>query len=405
MQSAVDRQTFDEVMVPDCTPEAVIPVRGHGSWLQDQDGREYIDLSGGGGAAVLGHCHPVLVETLHDQARTLWHLNRNWTHEPALRLAQQLCAATFADRVLFCNDGADANEMAIELALRHAHRSGNGHKTRIVSFQGASHGQTLLTLSLARARSGSLTDVLAHQITQLPFNRADALATIPSPETAAIIVEPIQADGGVRPADPAFLHQLREFCDQHDALLIFDEVQSCMGRTGQLFACMHSGVVPDILTCARALGGGLPLAALLTHRALAEGVGQPLQPDNCVCGTPLACHIASRILELVSEPAVLQGVNERHQQLISGLQMINRETGLFQDIRGRGLLVGAVLGHDWQGRASELVQQAQQQGVLIQNAGPDVLRFSPSLIIDPEDLDQGMERFYHALRQRLQLTR
>jgi len=401
MRQSVDRQTFDEVMVPGSLPGAMIPVRGKGSRLWDQQGRDYIDLAGGSTATALGHCHPSLVDALCEQASTLWHLSRNWTHEPALRLAQQLCAASFADRVLFASSGADANEAALKLARNYALENYGAEKQQVIAFKGASHGQSLLTLSLGNHTQADVpSSTLDADIVHLPFNHIAELENTVSGRTCAVIIEPIQADGGVVPAHPEFLHRARELCDQSEALLIFDEVQTGIGRTGQLFAYMHSGVIPDILTCARALGGGFPIAAMLTHRHLANHF-----PHNghqaSGAGNPLACRVASRVLELISEPAVLQGVHERHQWLRHELEQINQQLALFQDIRGEGLLLGAVLSAPWKGRANELIQAAQMSGVLIQSAGPDVLRFTPALIIDEDDLALGIERLTLALQQRV----
>lgn len=394
MQHPVDRQTWHEVMVPNEQPGTLIPVRGNGSRLFDQQDRDYIDLTGGGGANLLGHCHPTLVDTLSEQARTLWHLSHGWTHEPALRLAQQLCAATFADRVLFNNTGTDANEAALRLALHYSQQQ-RPEKRNLIVFQGACHGQSLLMDALSDNHSAAESP-LQGQITRLPFNKPEALNTAINADTAAVMVEPIQTEGGVRAANPEFLHALREHCDRHDVPLIFDEVQTGMGRTGRLFAYMHSGVIPDMLTCARALGGGFPLSALLTHRLLSDSC--PLHRyQHGGAGNPLVCQVASRILELVSEPSILQGVQERHLLLRNHLITINQHSGVFQDIRGQGLLIGATLNHAWQGRAMEIAQSAEHQGVLVLTSGDSVIRFSPSLIIDPQELHHGMERLQLAL--------
>ncbi|MBY4676476.1 aspartate aminotransferase family protein [Marinobacterium arenosum] len=405
MKRPVDRQTFDEVMVPNYAPSDVIPVRGQGSRVWDQYGREYIDFAGGIAVNVLGHCHPVLVDSLCEQAHQLWHLSNVWTNEPALRLAQQLCAATFADRVFFANSGAEANEAALKLARKYAHDHYGPDKHQIIAFSGAFHGRTLFTASVGgQAKYSEGFEPLPGGILHLPYNDIAALEEAISNHTCAVIVEPIQGEAGVLPADPAFLRRARELCDQYHALLIFDEVQTGVGRTGVLYAYMDYGVTPDILTSAKALGGGFPVAAMLTHQEIAAAFTLGSH-GSTYGGNPLACRVASRVLELVSDPAVLQGVRERHQWFREGLQEINRELSLFSDIRGKGLLIGCALNSRWQGRARELLNAAQSMGVMLLIAGPDVLRLAPSLIIPQEDVELGLERLKRALALRIAADR
>jgi acetylornithine/N-succinyldiaminopimelate aminotransferase len=267
----VTRQTFNEVMVPNYQPAELIPVRGAGSRFWDQQDREYVDFAGGIAVNVLGHCHPQLVAALQAQSQKLWHLSNVMTNEPALRLAQKLCEATFAERVFFCNSGAEANEAALKLARRHAHT--RPRKNEIISFLNAFHGRTLFTVSVGGQEKYTRGfEPLPGAITHLPFNDLAALESAISERTCAVILEPIQGEGGILPADPAFVRGARALCDRHGALLIFDEIQTGVGRTGTLYAYEGLGVTPDVLTTAKGIGGGFPLGAMLTTAAIAESL-------------------------------------------------------------------------------------------------------------------------------------
>ncbi|MFC3854080.1 aspartate aminotransferase family protein [Salinispirillum marinum] len=390
-----NRAVFDQVMVPNYSPVSVIPVRGEGSRLWDQEGREYIDLAGGIAVNALGHCHPELVQALKDQADKLWHLSNVYTNEPALSLAQKLCELTFADKVFFANSGAEANEAAFKLARRYAWNKVGEEKHEIVSARGSFHGRTLFTVSVGgqekytegfRPAPGGITHV--------PYNDIAALEAAVSAKTCAIVLEPVQGEGGVRPADQAYLEAARRLCDEHDALLVFDEVQTGVGRSGQLYSYMTYGVTPDVLTTAKSLGGGFPIGAMLaTDKAAAcLVVGTH---GSTYGGNPLACAVAGKVLDIVSQPSVLAGVTARHQRLKNHLQEINSRHGVFADIRGQGLLMGAELSDAWKGKAKDFVNAALEEGVMILVAGPDVLRMAPSLVIPEADIDaamQGLER-------------
>jgi len=399
MRHHVDRQTFDQVMVPNYAPGEIIPIRGQGSYLWDQEGRQYIDFAGGIAVNALGHCHPELVEVLHRQSEKLWHLSNVWTNEPALILAQQLCAATFAEKVFFANSGAEANEAAFKLARKYAHDHFGEKKHHLISFEGSFHGRTLFTVSVGgqpNYRHGF--HPVPEGIHHLPFNDIDALEATISEQTCAVVMEPIQGEGGVITADTSFMQKARELCDRYQALLIFDEIQTGMGRTGSLFAYMEAGVTPDILTTAKALGCGFPIAAMLTSSEVASSfrVGSH---GSTFGGNPLACRVASRALELVGEAELLHGVMERQQMLFEGLAHINTEYPLFSEVRGKGLLIGARLHDQYCGRARELLCAAQENGLMILIAGPDVIRLTPSLIIPQQDIEEGLRRLRLAAEQ------
>ncbi|AQZ95113.1 aspartate aminotransferase family protein [Halopseudomonas phragmitis] len=393
----VDRSDFDRVMVPNYAPVDMVPVRGLGSRLWDQQGRDYIDLAGGIAVNALGHAHPGLVEALTEQAGKLWHVSNVLTNEPALRLAAKLIEATFAEKVFFANSGAEANEAAFKLARRWAHETAGPDKHEIIACTNSFHGRTLFTVSVGgQPKYSQGFGPAIEGISHVPYNDLTALEQLMSARTCAVVIEPIQGEGGVIPATDAYLQGVRALCDKHNALLIFDEVQSGMGRTGKLFAYMHSGVVPDILTSAKSLGGGFPIAAMLTSDRIAQHFGVGTH-GSTYGGNPLGCAVAERVLDIVNTPELLQGVDARHQLLAEGLMALSAEFPVFEQIRGRGLLIGAVLTEAWRGRARDIQEAAQRHGLLVLQAGPDVMRLAPSLVIPEADIREALQRLRAAL--------
>jgi len=398
-QPPITRELFNEVILPIYAPAQFVPIKGQGSRVWDQQGKEYIDFAGGIAVTALGHCHPALVEALQKQSEQLWHLSNIYTNEPALRLAQKLTAATFADRVFFANSGAEANEAAFKLARYYATNKISPYKTKIIAFHHAFHGRTFFTVTVGgQPKYSDGFGPKPADIVHVPFNDLDAVKAVIDDHTCAIVVEPIQGEGGVTPATPEFLAGLRELCDQHQALLVFDEVQTGMGRTGKLFAYEHSGVVPDILTTAKALGGGFPVSAMLTREEIAQVMTAGTH-GTTFGGNPMACAVAEASLEIINDQQLLDGVEQRHQWFIDGLEKINQQYHLFAAIRGQGLLIGAQLTPEHAGRMREIIQAAAEQGLLILSAGSDVLRFTPSLIIPEQDVQQGMTKLRQAIAQ------
>lgn len=394
---AVTRQSFDDWMIPVYAPADFILVRGEGSQVWDQQGKSYIDFAGGIAVNALGHAHPQVLAALVEQAGKLWHLGNGYTNEPVLRLAKQLIDATFADKVFFCNSGAEANEAALKLARKYALDSGKREKNQIVAFNNAFHGRTLFTVSAGGQPKYSQDFApLPGGITHTPFNDLAAAEQVINDHTCAVIVEPIQGEGGVVPAQPQFLQGLRELCDRHGALLIFDEVQTGVGRTGSLYAYMNYGVVPDVLTTAKALGGGFPIGAMITTDKLAKTLGVGTH-GTTYGGNPLAAAVAGVVFSLINTPEVLDGVKQRLEWFIAGLTEINLQYPIFSEIRGAGLLIGCVLNPEYAGRAKQLTQLANEEGVIALIAGPDVVRFTPSLIIPEQDVKEGLARFARAV--------
>ena len=337
------RADFDRFMMPNYAPVDMVPVRGQGSRLWDQEGREYIDLAGGIAVNSLGHAHPELVEVLVQQAQKLWHVSNIMTNEPALRLAAKLVAATFAERVLFVNSGAEANESAFKLARRWAHDNFGADKHEIIACSNSFHGRTLFTVSVGgQPKYSQGFGPAISGISHVAYNDIAALEAQISERTCAVVLEPVQGEGGVIPASAEYLQAVRARCDKHNALLIFDEVQSGMGRTGKLFAYMHTGVTPDILTSAKGIGGGFPIAAMLTTDKVAPALSVGTH-GSTYGGNPLGCAVAERVLDIINTPQLLDGVAERHAVLHNGLRVLADELGVFSAIRGQGLLLGAVL--------------------------------------------------------------
>ena len=396
-QPAITRATFDEVILPIYAPAEFIPVKGKGSRVWDQQGKEYIDFAGGIAVTALGHCHPALVAALHQQGEMLWHTSNVFTNEPALRLGRKLVEATFAERVVFMNSGTEANETAFKLARHYAVTRHSPYKTKIIAFHNAFHGRSLFTVSVGgQPKYSDGFGPKPADIVHVPFNDLQAVKAVMDDHTCAVVVEPIQGEGGVTAATPAFLQGLRELCDQHQALLVFDEVQCGMGRTGSLFAYMHYCVTPDILTSAKALGGGFPVSAMLTTHEIASAFHAGSH-GSTYGGNPLACAVANAAFDLINTPAVLDGVSAKRELFVKHLQRLDAEFDLFSDIRGMGLLIGAELKPQHKGRARDFLYAAADAGVMVLNAGPDVMRFVPSLIIDEQDITEGMARFAQAV--------
>ena len=393
MSLSITRENFDEWMMPVYAPAPFIPVRGEGSRLWDQQGKEYIDFAGGIAVNALGHAHPALREALNDQASKFWHTGNGYTNEPVLRLAKKLIDATFAERIFFCNSGAEANEAALKLARKYAHDRFGSQKSGIVAFKNAFHGRTLFTVSAGGQPAYSQDFApLPPDIRHAVYNDLDSASQLIDDTTCAVIVEPVQGEGGVVPATNTFLQGLRELCDRHNALLIFDEVQTGVGRTGELYAYMRYGVTPDLLTTAKALGGGFPIGALLATERCASVMTVGTH-GTTYGGNPLATAVAGKLLEIVNTPEVLNGVKQRHDWFVERINAINERFGLFSEIRGLGLLIGCVLNAEFAGKAKLNSQEAAVAGVMVLIAGANVVRFAPALNVSEEEIATGLDRF------------
>lgn len=397
MSSDLERR-YRSVMMPTYDPLPILPASARGSIVTDIEGRDHVDFAGGVAVTGLGHCHPALVAALKTQADTIWHLSNTFANEPALVLAERLTELTFADRAFFSNSGAEANEAALKLARRHAHVTHGPHKHEIVGIEGSFHGRTFFTV----ATGGTPTHAAGYGplpagIVHTPPNDIEALEAAVSDLTCAVILEPILGQGGVLPLDRAYIAAARDLCDAHDALLIVDEIQCGVGRSGALFVHQQMGITPDILTTAKALGGGFPIGATLATEAVSS-VFTPGSHGSTFGGNPLACAVANAVLDEVTRPELLSNVAARHDQLITGLDEIGTETGLFTEVRGAGLLLGIVLAEEYAGRARDVQLAALEAGVMILTAGPRVLRLGPALNLTEAEAEMGLRGLARSAR-------
>lgn len=394
----VTRQTFDEVMVPVFAPSEVLPVRALGLDLWDQEGRQYLDFTAGIGVTSLGHANPDVVETLCMQAKKLWHVGNGYTNEPVLQLARLLTDVTFADRAFFCNSGAEANEAAFKLARKYAHTRYGSEKSRIVSCVNSFHGRTLFTVSVGgQPKYTEGFEPLPPELFHIPFNDIDAARAAIGADVCAVVVEPVQGEGGVLPATPEYLKALRELCDASDALLIFDEVQCGMGRTGELFAYMGYGITPDILTSAKALGNGYPVGAMLTTNDVASAFTVGAH-GTTYGGNPLAAAVAMKVVQTINSPEFLARVRQAGSTLVQKLEAVAHDyPPMVAQVRGSGLMLGIVLADAWRGKAKDIVKAAEAQGLMLLMAGPDVVRLLPALVVSDAQIDEADRRLRRAL--------
>ncbi|MCH2056386.1 MAG: aspartate aminotransferase family protein [Thalassotalea sp.] len=393
----VNRELFDDVMVPNYAPSKVIPVRGEGSRVWDQEGKEFIDFAGGIAVNCLGHCHPALVSALKEQGEKIWHLSNVMTNEPALRLAKKMTDSTFADKVYFANSGAESNEAALKLARRWALDNFGEHKSQIISFKQGFHGRTFFTVTVGGQTAYS--DGFGPKpgdVVHAEYNDLASFKELISDNTCAVMMEPLQGEGGIVSPTQEFVEGVRELCNQHNALLIFDEVQTGVGRTGELYAYMGLNVTPDILTTAKALGGGFPIGAMITTTDIAKHLKIGTH-GSTYGGNPLACAVAEAAFDTVNDKAVLDGVKAKEQLYFDGLKAINEKYNVFKEVRGKGLLIGAVLTDEYQGKAKEFLVAAMEEGVMTLVAGASIVRFAPSLIIPDADIAEGLARFEKAV--------
>jgi len=386
----VTRQTFDEVLVPTYAPAAMVPVRASGLDVWDQEGKHYLDFTSGIAVSSLGHCNPVVVEALTRQANTLWHVGNGYTNEPVLRLASSLIEATFADRAFFANSGAEANEAALKLARKYAHGKFGPHKSRIVSCYSSFHGRTLFTVSVGgQSKYTEGFEPLPPSINHITYNDIDSARAAITDDVAAVIVEPIQGEGGVIPGDIEFLKTLRELCDQTGALLVFDEVQSGVGRTGTFYDYMNTGVTPDILTSAKALGNGYPIGAMLTTNEIAQALNVGSH-GTTYGGNPLATTVALAVVEQINQPAFLERVRAASAKVFANLEKLVADyPQLFAKARGKGLLIGVPMADAHKGRSKDYTKVCEKLGLMLLIAGPDVVRLAPALVVSDEQIAEA----------------
>ena len=369
-------------------------VRGEGAWLTTTDGERYLDFTAGVAVNALGHAHPHLIEALTEQAKALWHVSNLYRIPQAERLAERLCAATFADLVFFANSGAEAMECAIKVARKYHAANGNPDRFRIITFEGAFHGRTLATLA-AGGQKKYLEGFgpVAEGFDQVPFVDIEAVKRVIGPQTAAVLIEPIQGEGGVRVAPPQALQALRKLCDEHGLLLVLDEVQCGVGRSGELFAHQRIGIKPDIMGIAKAIGGGFPLGACLATAEAAKGMTTGTH-GSTFGGNPLAMAAGNAVLDVVLAPGFLDHV--RHCAVLFNQRLAelkDRYANVIAEIRGEGLLLGLRAVRS----SAELVDEFRAEKLLTVAAGDNVVRLLPPLIIAEAEIAEAVARIDRAL--------
>src|SRR5712691_5049689 len=367
--------------------------RGEGAWLVATNGERYLDFTSGVAVNALGHGHPHLVEAITAQAKKVWHVSNLYRIPESERLADRLCAASFADVVFFGNSGAEAMELAIKMARKYQSANGKPERYRIITFEGAFHGRTLATLA-AGGQQKYLDGFgpVVEGFDQMPFGDLDAVKRSIGPQTAAILIEPVMGEGGVRVVAPEFLRALRGLCDQHGLLLVFDEVQTGIGRTGDMFAYQHTGVTPDIMALAKALGGGFPLGACLASAEAAKGMITGTH-GSTFGGNPLAMAAGNAVLDVVLADGFLDRVRRTALVLKQKLAEIkDRYPAVIAEVRGEGLLVGlrAVV------PSGELVDELRAERMITVAAGDNVVRLLPPLIVSDEEIAEAVRRIERA---------
>ena len=367
--------------------------RGEGVWLFTADGERYLDFTSGVAVNALGHAHPRLVKALEEQAHKVWHVSNLFRIPEGERLADRLCEATFADFVFFQNSGTEAIECAIKMARKYQAVSGRPERFRIITFEGAFHGRTLA--ALAATGNKKYLDGFGPPVEgfdQVPFGDLEAVKKAIGPETAAILIEPIQGEGGVRVVPPPFLRALRKLCDDKGLLLIFDEIQTGFARTGDLFAYEHSGVTPDVMAIAKALGGGFPVGACLGTAEAAKGMTAGTH-GSTFGGNPLAMAVGNAVMDEMLSPGFIEHVRDTALLLKQRLAEIkDRHAGVIAEVRGEGLLVGLRMVPP----AGEMVDELRAEKMLTVAAGDNVVRLLPPLIIGENEVTEAVARIDRA---------
>ncbi|MBT3265943.1 aspartate aminotransferase family protein [Candidatus Poribacteria bacterium] len=370
-------------------------VRGEGAYVWDADGARYLDFLGGIAVNALGHCHPAVVDAITEQAKTLIHCSNLYYIEPQVRLAKLLVENSFADQCFFCNSGAEANESAIKLARKYAQDQGHSGKYEIVTMDQSFHGRTMATITAtAQPRYHVGFEPMLEGFSYVPYNDLDATRAAVSDKTCAILVEPIQSEGGVNVAEDGYLEGLREIADANDALLIYDEVQTAMGRLGTLWGYESFGVVPDVVTMAKALGGGAPIGALLTTEAIAQSLG-PGTHASTFGGNPLVSAAAHATLKTILDEDIPSHVAEIGAYLEEAMLGLRDEFDCITQVRGRGLLRGLEVSIDGNPVAAKCIEN----GLITICTNNNVLRFLPPLNIEKAHVDEAVEIVRKSLRE------
>jgi len=360
-------------------------VRGEGSHVFDSEGNSYIDFVAGIAVNTLGHAHPALVRAIHEQASTMLHCSNLYHIPKQMELADKLTWLSGMDKAFFCNSGAEANEAAIKIARKYFHDAGSERRT-VITATNSFHGRLLSTLTATgqdKVKVGF--NPLPAGFIHVPLNDLEALKTAIDDQTAAVLLEPLQGEGGVHLAEADYLRSVRELCDEHGILMMLDEVQTGIGRTGKMFAFEHSGIVPDVVTLAKGLGGGVPIGAMLASEKVAAAFSAGTH-GSTFGGNPLSCSAALTVLETIEKEALLAHVQEMHAKLTGGLQSIAEQFSVADTLRGVGLLLGLACSAP----VAPIIERCKLKGLLVLPAGPNVIRFLPALNIESHDVDRAL---------------
>ena len=401
MHSMVARKDFNRYMMPVYKPAGFIPVKAKGSIVWDKKNKKYIDFASGIAVSSLGHCHPDLNKALMDQSKKIWHLSNLLTNEPALRLAKIFCKHTFAEKVFFSNSGAEAVEAAIKTARKYAYVNISKKKNEVVAFSDAFHGRTMMAIALNGSDRfvegyGPMPGGIKHH----QFNEIKGLEKTINKNTAAVVIELVQGEAGIIKAQKAFIQKIKKLCKQHKALIVVDEVQSGAGRTGTLFAYEQFGIKPDIMCCAKGIGGGIPIGAVLTSSKIADCM-QLGSHGSTFGGNPLACAVAEKVMTLLSKKTLLNGVKKKEKLFVAGLKEINEEFRCFEEIRSSGLWIGCKLKVQDGFNLDTMMQACYERGLMILKANNNTIRIAPSLIIEDALILKGLKVLKSAIQAQL----
>ncbi|MBE6423428.1 acetylornithine/succinyldiaminopimelate transaminase [Succinivibrio dextrinosolvens] len=394
----ITRKTFDEVMFPCYNPMDMVIKKAHGAYVYDNKGNKYTDLTSGIAVNLLGHTPKGVVDVIKKASANLIHVSNIFCNEYTLTLASKLVKKTGYEKVFFVNSGAESNETALKLARRVAFDLYGEDKNEIISFNNSFHGRTFFSVTVGGQESYS--DGFGPKpaaITHLPYNDIKTFEETISDKTCAVILEPIQGEGGIITADNDFLIKVRELCDKYHAALIFDEVQTGVARSGTLYAYEQTPVKPDILTSAKGLASGLPIGAVLTYDKFASHF-VPGTHGSTFGGNPLACAVGAYVIDKVSDKAFLRKVNRTHDYIVEKISMLNEKYHVFKEVRGKGLLLGLVLDGKYAGKSSDLQKLCFKHKLLTLTAHSDVLRLAPALNIRTKVVDEALELLEKAVK-------
>lgn len=383
-------ERFQQTFTPNYRPAELVVERGEGVHVFDVEGRKYLDMASGIAVSALGHGHPALISAIERQVKKVLHTSNLYLNMPEVELAERLCRCSFAEAVYFSNSGAEANEAAIKLARRYAYKRGEKDRNRIVSFERSFHGRTFAALTAtAQPKYHEGFGPMPEGFDYVPYGDVAAIEAAVDERTAAVIAEPLQGEGGVRVPPKGFLAELRRITAAKGALLIFDEVQVGVGRTGAMFCHEHEGVTPDVMTLAKGIAGGLPLGAMVTTKEAGAALEFGTHATT-YGGNPVACAAGSAVLDVLSGPGFFERMNGVAAELRSGLEALKVKHPVISEVRGRGFLLGAELVPGAPFAAADVVRACRERGVLVHVAGPSVVRLAPPLILGSEDASRAL---------------